>query len=212
MHTPEFPFEKDLSNVQKAVRDLGITYPVALDNDYNIWNSFNNEYWPAHYFIDANGNVRFHHFGEGEYDQSERWIQELLKERNAQQPLPGGIVDVKAKGAEAAPDMDDVQSPETYIGYERAQNFASPGGLKHDNSHLYAIPSHLDLKRRGGLAGNGFDHDQTAILASPGGQIGFRFHVVICTSCLVPLLTESPFAFGLRSTARHPRRSRSRYR
>jgi len=175
VHTPEFPFEKDLSNVQKAVRDLGITYPVALDNGYSIWNSFNNEYWPAHYFIDVNGNVRFHHFGEGEYDQSERWIQELLKERNAKQPLPDGIVDVQAKGAEAAPDMNEVQSPETYIGYERAQNFASPGGLKKDAAYLYAIPSHMALNQWG-LAGKWTDHDQTAVLASPGGQIAFRFH------------------------------------
>ncbi len=105
VHTPEFPFEKDLSNVQKAVRDLGITYPVALDNSYTIWSAFGNEYWPAHYFIDVNGKVRYHHFGEGEYDQSERWIQELLKERPGEQSLPGGIVSVSAQGAEAAPDM-----------------------------------------------------------------------------------------------------------
>src|SRR6202012_4866386 len=134
VHTPEFPFEKDLSNVQKAVRDLGITSPVALDNNYAIWTAFSNEYWPAHYFIDVNGKVRYHHFGEGEYDQSEQWIQELLKERPNEQSLPGGIVNVSAQGAEAAPDTSEVQSPETYVGYERAENFASPGGFKQNKA------------------------------------------------------------------------------
>jgi len=175
VHTPEFPFEKDLSNVQKAVRDLGITYPVALDNNYLIWTAFGNEYWPAHYFIDVNGKVRYHHFGEGEYDQSEQWIRELLKERAGEQALPGGIVTVSAQGAEAAPDMDDVQSPETYIGYAQARNFASPGGLKQDTAKLYTIPARLELNQWA-LAGNWIDHDQTAVLAAPGGKIAFRFH------------------------------------
>jgi cytochrome c biogenesis protein CcdA/thiol-disulfide isomerase/thioredoxin len=175
VHTPEFPFEKDLSNVQKAVHDLGIAYPVALDNDYAIWRAFNNEYWPAHYFIDIHGNVRFQHFGEGEYDQSERWIQQLLKERTGEQPLPGGIVSVHAQGAEAASDMDEVQSPETYIGYEQAQHFASPGGLKRDSEQSYAIPAHLALNEWG-LAGEWIDHDQTAVLVSAQGRIAFRFH------------------------------------
>ena len=136
--TPEFPFEKDLSNVQKAVHDLGITYPVALDNNYSIWTAFSNEYWPAHYFIDVNGKVRYHHFGEGEYDQSEQWIQELLKERPNEQSLPGGIVNVSAQGAEAAPDTSEVQSPETYVGYERAAGFASPGGAATNKSRNYS--------------------------------------------------------------------------
>jgi cytochrome c biogenesis protein CcdA/thiol-disulfide isomerase/thioredoxin len=174
VHTPEFPFEKDLSNVQKAVHDLGIAYPVALDNDYAIWRAFNNEYWPAHYFIDIHGNVRFQHFGEGEYDQSERWIQQLLKERTGEQPLPGGIVSVHAQGAEAASDVDEVQSPETYIGYEQAQHFASPGGLKRDSEQSYAIPAHLALNEWG-LGGEWIDHDQTAVLISAQGRIAFRF-------------------------------------
>jgi len=175
VHTPEFPFEKDLSNVQKAVRDFGIAYPVALDNDNKIWNAFSNEYWPADYFLDGTGKVRFHHFGEGSYDESERWIQELLKERNAQQALPEGIVSVQAKGAEAAADMDEVQSQETYVGYERAQNFASPGGLNQDDAQVYAIPAHLDLNEWA-LAGKWVDHGQIAALDSAKGRIAFRFH------------------------------------
>ena len=103
VHTPEFPFEKNEANVRKAVRELGINYPVAMDNDYSIWRGFNNHYWPAHYFIDAAGRVRFHHFGEGDYEQSEAWIRSLLEERNHQAP-PASAVKIAASGAEAAPD------------------------------------------------------------------------------------------------------------
>jgi cytochrome c biogenesis protein CcdA/thiol-disulfide isomerase/thioredoxin len=175
VHTPEFPFEKDQSNVEKAVRDLGIAYPVALDNDYRIWNGFTNQYWPAHYFIDGTGKIRYHHFGEGDYDQSERWIQELLKERNAGQTLPGGIVNVEASGAEAAADLGAAQSPETYVGYERAQNFASPGDLRQDIPHLYTVPAKLTLNQWA-LAGRWTDQGQTAVLDSAPGRIVFRFH------------------------------------
>ena len=194
VHTPEFPFEKDLSNVRKAVRDLGITYPVALDNNYSIWTAFSNEYWPAHYFIDVNGKVRYHHFGEGEYDQSEQWIQQLLKERPSEQSLPGGIVNVSAQGAEAAPDTSEVQSPETYVGYERAQNFASPGGLKQNTASLYTIPASLALNQWG-LAGNWIDHDQTAVLASPQGKIAFRFHARDLHLVLGPTADGKPVRF-----------------
>ncbi len=194
VHTPEFPFEKDLSHVQKAVRDLGITYPVALDNDYAIWTAFNNEYWPAHYFIDSNGNVRYQHFGEGEYDQSEQWIQQLLKERDGQQPLPTGIVNVEARGAEAAPDMSDVQSPETYIGYERAQHFASPGGFKQDAAQTYTIPAQLALNEWA-LGGKWIDHDQTAVLQSAPGRIAFRFHARDLHLVLGPTADGKPVSF-----------------
>jgi len=132
VHTPEFDFEKQLPNVQKAVQKFGITYPIAMDSNYAIWNAFHNEYWPAHYFIDATGKVRHEHFGEGDYDRSERWIQELLAERAAK-PMPGATVNVHAQGVEAAADMGAVESPETYIGYARAADFASPGGLRQDS-------------------------------------------------------------------------------
>ena len=134
VHTPEFDFEKQLPNVQKAVQKFGITYPVALDSNYAIWNAFHNQYWPAHYFIDAKGKVRYEHFGEGEYDQSERWIQELLKEASAK-PMPASAVSVHGQGVQAAADMNDVHSPETYIGYARADHFASPGGIKSDTEN-----------------------------------------------------------------------------
>ncbi|WP_254064010.1 thioredoxin family protein [Granulicella sp. S190] len=194
VHTPEFPFEKDLSNVKKAVNDLGITYPVAMDNNNKIWNAFSNEYWPAHYFIDATGKVRYHHFGEGNYDESERCIQDLLKERDTQQTLPGGIVNVQAQGAEAAPDMDEVRSPETYVGYERAQHFASPGGLNQDDAQLYSIPQHLELNQWA-LAGRWTDQGQIAVLGSAKGRIAYRFHARDLHLVLGPSADGKPVRF-----------------
>src|ERR1700743_498061 len=121
VHTPEFDFEKDSPNVQKAVQKFGITYPIALDSNQAIWNSFHNQYWPAHYFLDANGKVRVEHFGEGKYDESEKWIQQLLQERAAK-PMAASMVSVHAQGVEAEADAHDVRSPETYIGFARAEH------------------------------------------------------------------------------------------
>lgn len=156
VHTPEFDIEKQMPNVQKAVNKFWITYPVVLDNNYAIWNAFHNQYWPAHYFIDAKGKVRYTNFGEGEYDQSERWIRELLKEANAKS-MPVTSVSVHGQGVEAAADMTDVRSPETYIGYSRAEHFVSPGGIKHDADQLYAEPKQPRLNEWG-LAGKWNDH------------------------------------------------------
>ena len=174
VHTPEFAFEGQQANVQKAVQKFGITYPVALDSNQAIWNAFHNEFWPAHYFIDVNGKVRYEHFGEGNYDQSERWIQELLKERSAKQ-MPAGTVAVQAQGVEAAADMSEVRSPETYVGYSRAQHFGSPGGFEYDKETAYKAPAHPALNEWG-LDGRWTDHLQRAVLDSAGGKIVFRFH------------------------------------
>ena len=129
VHTPELDFEGQKPNVQKAIQKFGITYPVALDSNHAIWTAFHNEYWPAHYFIDAKGKVRYEHFGEGDYDQSGAMIQELLKEANAKS-MPASTVSVHGQGVEAASDTSDVRSPETYIGYARAAHFASSGGIR----------------------------------------------------------------------------------
>src|SRR5262249_702126 len=126
VHAPEFAFEKNIDNVRMAVADLKLDYPVAIDNDYAIWRAFNNQYWPAPYFIDAQCRIRHHHFGEGQYDESERVIQQLLAEAG-KSAASSDLVAVNATGAEAAADMRNVLSPETYIGYERAENFVSPG-------------------------------------------------------------------------------------
>jgi cytochrome c biogenesis protein CcdA/thiol-disulfide isomerase/thioredoxin len=174
VHTPEFAFEKDQSNVANAVRELNITYPVAIDSNYAIWKAFNNQYWPAHYFIDARGIIRYHHFGEGEYDKSEEVIQQLLKEKNAGLNV-AGTVQVNGTGVQAASDLDDVQSPETYIGYERQQNYVSPEKIKDDASGVYTAPGRLDVNNWA-LAGTWNVGGQQAVLVSAPGKIIFRFH------------------------------------
>ncbi len=193
VHTPEFDVEKQLPNVQKAVTKFGITYPVALDNDMAVWNAFHNEYWPAHYFIDAKGKVRYEHFGEGGYDESERWIQELLKEANAK-AMPAGPASVHGQGVEAAADTADVRSPETYIGYARAEHFASPGGIKRDAEQLYVAPEHPGLNQWG-LAGKWVDHQQSAQLRSAGGKIVFHFHARDLHLVLGPMSDGKPVRF-----------------
>jgi thiol-disulfide isomerase/thioredoxin len=125
VRTPEFAFEKDPDNVRRAVAELNISYPVALDNDYKIWKAFSNSYWPADYLKDSAGKIRYHHFGEGKYEESERQIQELLKVRNG--PSSTGELEKVAGAAAEAPPDSDVESPETYIGYDRADSFMSPG-------------------------------------------------------------------------------------
>ncbi|HIC7211545.1 cytochrome c biogenesis protein DipZ [Burkholderia stabilis] len=177
VHAPEFAFERDIGNVKKAVHDLGIDYPVAIDNGYSIWRAFGNEYWPAHYFVDAQGRIRHHHFGEGEYAQSERAIQSLLAEAGHPEALnvPLGLAGAPAKGALAAADAADVRSPETYVGYARAEDFTSPGGVVRDAAHRYDAPARPDLNDWG-LAGTWQVGAERATLAAPAGRIVYRFH------------------------------------
>jgi len=173
VHTPEFAFEKDMDNVKKAAADLGIAYPVAVDNDYAIWRAFNNRYWPAHYFIDAEGRIRHHKFGEGGYDESERVIQKLLAEAGAK-AVAADVVKVSASGAQAASDMADVLSPETYLGYDRAENFVSPGGAVQDKSATY---THGDPRlNEWGLSGDWTIANEHAGLNGQEGGIVYRFH------------------------------------
>ncbi|OXJ06948.1 cytochrome c biogenesis protein DipZ [Burkholderia sp. HI2500] len=177
VHAPEFAFERDIGNVKKAVHDLGIDFPVAIDNRFTIWRAFNNEYWPAHYFVDAQGRVRRHHFGEGEYAESERAIQSLLAEAGHPEALnvPIGLAGAPAKGALAAADSADVRSPETYVGYARAEAFMSPGGVVRDAAYHYAEPARPDLNDWG-LAGTWQVGAERATLAAPAGRIVYRFH------------------------------------
>ena len=193
VHTPEFPFEKDESNVRKAVKDLGILYPVPMDNNYKIWRSFNNEYWPADYFIDATGDIRFHHFGEGAYEESEQWIRTLLKEAN-HAPIPEAVTKIAASGTEAAPDSDDVQSPETYVGYARAQDFASPGGLNQDDPQVYRTPSALKLNQWA-FDGQWKDEDQLATSLAADTGISFHFHARDLHLVLGPATDGKPVHF-----------------
>jgi cytochrome c biogenesis protein CcdA/thiol-disulfide isomerase/thioredoxin len=174
IHSPEFAFERNPANVKRAVRDLKITYPVAVDSDYALWRAFDNQYWPAHYFIDTQGRVRHHHFGEGEYAESEHVIQQLLAE-TGNAGIDTGTVKIAASGAEAAADESNVKSPETYIGFERADNFASPGGMKQGADQAYTVPPDLKLNQWA-LAGTWNIHSQNGVLGAAGGKIAYRFH------------------------------------
>jgi thiol-disulfide isomerase/thioredoxin len=174
VHSPEFAFEKNLDNVRRAAKDMKVNFPIAIDNDHAIWRAFKNEYWPALYFVDAQGRIRHHHFGEGEYEQSERIIQQLLAEAGI-----GGIgpelVSVNARGAEGAADWGSLKSPENYLGYERTENFASPGGAVLDKQHVYAVPARLKLNQWA-LSGDWTVEKQVTVLNQANGRIAYRFH------------------------------------
>ena len=193
VHTPEFAFEKERSNVEKAVRDLKVSYPVAIDSDYRIWQAFHNEYWPAHYFIDGKGRIRYHHFGEGEYDESERVIQELLKENGAQS-ISDGVINVSGSGAEAAPDKDNSRSPETYIGYHRAEHFGSAQPIAQDSHKVYTLLPRLTLNQWG-LAGDWKVGAESAVLQKSPGKIVFRFHARDLHLVLGPTKDGKPVRF-----------------
>ncbi len=193
VHTPEFGFEHNLDNVRQAAKDMKVAYPIALDNDYAIWRAFNNNYWPALYFIDAKGHIRHHQFGEGQYDRSELIIQQLLAEAGS-----GGIghdlVSVDARGAEAAADWGNLKSPETYVGYERSENFASPGGAVVDQRHSYAAPKQLPLNHWA-LAGEWTVGKQATVLHKANGRITYRFHARDLHLVMGPLVRGTPVRF-----------------
>ena len=174
VHTPEFPFEKDIDNVRKAAKDMKIDYPIAIDSDYGIWSAFNNRYWPAMYFVDSKGRIRHHQFGEGEYEQSERIIQQLLTEAGNGE-IGHEMVAVNGKGPEAAPDWDNLRSAENYLGYERTDGFASPGGAVRDKTGNYTVPTQLKLNQWG-LSGEWSVAANKIVLKKSNGRISFRFH------------------------------------
>ncbi|EJM71474.1 cytochrome c biogenesis protein [Pseudomonas sp. GM49] len=174
VHAPEFAFERDVNNVTKAMKDLGINYPVAIDNEFKIWRAFNNEYWPAHYFADAQGRIRYHHFGEGAYAESERVIQQLLREAGAAK-VADGLIDAKADGVQMAPDNNAVQSPETYVGYQRAEHFVPETALVPDKVAAYNPPAQLALNDWS-LGGQWHVGPERATASAPASRIVYRFH------------------------------------
>jgi thiol-disulfide isomerase/thioredoxin len=174
VHTPEFGFEQNLHNVRQAAKDMRVAYPIAIDNDYAVWRAFDNQYWPALYFVDAKGHIRHHHFGEGDYEQSERIIQQLLAEAGVRE-IGQQLVSVDGRGAEAAADWGNLKSPETYVGYERTENFASPGGAVLDQRHAYATPARLKLNQWA-LSGDWTMGKQATVLHKANGRITCRFH------------------------------------
>jgi thiol-disulfide isomerase/thioredoxin len=174
VHTPEFAFERDADNVRRAVQDMRVDYPVVTDNDYAVWRAFGNHYWPALYFADAQGRIRHHHFGEGEYGQSEMVIQQLLAEAGSA-GAGNELVSVDARGVEAPADWANLRSSENYTGYERTENFASPGGAVPDRPHVYTAPARLQLNQWA-LSGDWTMGDQGTTLNTADGEIACRFH------------------------------------
>ena len=174
VHTPEFEFEKDAQNVRAAGQSLGITYPVAIDNDYGVWRAFRNQAWPALYFIDAQGRVRHRHLGEGEYESSERLIRQLLAEAG-RDTAAGDLVSVAPGGIEVAADWSSLKSPETYVGYERTANFASTGGARLGVRRTYTAPDRLRLNHWA-LSGKWTMQAQSSALYESNGRIAHRFH------------------------------------
>ena len=176
VHAPEFDFESETANVQKALTKLGITYPVALDNDMKLWNAFHNQYWPAHFFIDATGRIRYHHFGEGEYDESEQVIRQLLTEAGGK-PMPASDTtsDVAGAGVLAASDRKTVQSPETYVGYGRQARVVKEQHIVHDVVQKYVSPESL-IVNAWGFGGAWGVRSEYAQTAAAGASITFRFH------------------------------------
>jgi cytochrome c biogenesis protein CcdA/thiol-disulfide isomerase/thioredoxin len=201
VHSPEFAFEKDIGNVKTAIADLGITYPVAIDNDFGVWRAFDNQFWPAHYLIDARGRIRGHHSGEGGYDRTERDIQQLLAEAGHAAP-PAGLVAVRASGTQAAADRKDILSPETYIGYDRAERFVSPGGQTQDEPHLYeAGAGRLNDWSLSGTWTIGADD---AVLDRPDGAVAYRFHARDVHLVLGPAPDGRPVRFRVTIDGKPP--------
>ena len=174
VHTPEFSFESNVENIRRAVIDMNISYPVAIDSDYAIWSAFANHYWPALYFADAEGHIRHHHFGEGEYQQSEMVIQRLLDAAGSA-GIGKELVSVDPRGIEAPADWANLGSPETYTGYERTESFASPGGARPGLRHAYTLPEQLRLNDWA-LAGDWTMVAEAATLSTANGRIAYRFH------------------------------------
>ncbi len=201
VHAPEFAFEKKIDNVKKAISDFQIGYPVAVDNNFKIWRAFQNSYWPAHYFIDANGQIRYHHFGEGDYDKSEKIIQDLLAEAGSLK-ADNEAIKPDATGAQVAPDLGNIRSSETYIGYQRAANFVSPEGLNGDTAQDYTTAE--PRLNEWGLAGNWTVGPEQATLNQQGGAITYRFMARDLHLVLGPGADGKPVRFQVKVDGKVP--------
>jgi thiol-disulfide isomerase/thioredoxin len=202
VHTPEFPFEHDLENVRRAVQEMRVAYPVAIDNDYTIWDAFDNHYWPALYLVDAEGRIRHQQFGEGDYDEAEERIQQLLAEAG-NNTVGHGLVAVDVQGAEVAADWEHLASVETYVGYERADNFVSPGGAVLGERHVYSAPERLN-RNDWALSGDWTVAPGFAALNSVNGRIVYRFHARDLHLVMGPTVRGSPVRFRVRIDGQAP--------
>src|SRR4051794_601315 len=192
INTPEFEFEGNVDYVERALKEMDVRYPVVVDNDYAVWQAFDNHYWPALYFVDADGSIRHHHFGEGEYEESEMVLQMLL--RAAGTDVEQGLVEIVPSGVEAAADWYSLGSAETSLGYRQAAGFASPGGAVVDEPHAYALPGQL-RRNQWALSGEWRIGSVPVSLDEPGGSISFQFHARDVHLVMGPPLHQAPVRF-----------------
>jgi hypothetical protein len=201
VQTPEFEFEGNLDNVTRAISELDVRYPVVVDNDYAVWRAFDNHYWPALYVADTEGRIRHHHFGEGNYEESEMVVQMLLREGGAE--IDQGLLRLEPRGVEAAADWANLASPETYLGGDRAVGFASPGGVVPDADHVYSTPDRL-RRNEWALAGRWRVGPVPALLAAPGGAIEYQFHARDLHLVMGPPAGHPPVRFRVRLDGEPP--------
>jgi thiol-disulfide isomerase/thioredoxin len=202
VHTPEFTFEHNVDQVRRALKEMRLEHPIAIDNDYALWQAFNNHYWPALYFVDAQGQIRHHHFGEGDYEQSERIIQYLLAEAGFD-GINHELVSVDAHGTEAAADWNSLQSPENYVGYARTENFASPSDAILEERRVYAVPARLRLNQWA-LAGEWTVGNEAIVLNAANGRIAYCFHARDLHLVMGPAVPGTSVRFRLRIDGQPP--------
>ncbi len=195
-HTPEFAVEHDTDHIRRALAAMRVEHPIAIDNDYAVWDAFANNAWPALYLADTDGMIRFRHYGEGRYAESEGAIQELLG-------VDDELVSVEGEGIEAPADWDDLESPETYAGYGRGERFASPGGVATDERRSYAAPETL-RSNQWALAGEWTIGREAAVLHEAGGRIAYRFHARDLHLVMAPAEGGAPVPFRVLIDDRAP--------
>jgi hypothetical protein len=201
IQTPEFEFEGELEHVERAIKERDVRYAVVVDNDYAIWEALDNHYWPALYFVDAQGHIRHHHFGEGEYEESEMVLQMLLSDAGSD--VDQGLVDIEPDGVEAAADWASLGSPESYVGYGRASGFASSSGAVPDQRHVYSVPAQL-RRNQWALSGDWRIGLVPARLNEPGGSISCQFHARDLHLVMGPPLHQGPVRFRVRLNGEPP--------
>ena len=192
VNTPEFEFEEDFGNVERALKEMNVRYPVCTDNEYAVWQAFDNHYWPALYFVDTEGQIRHHHFGEGEYEESEMVLQMLLRAAGAE--LDQGLVEIVPEGVEQQADWYNLGSPESYLGYGQATGFASPSAVYFDEPRIYSTPAQLQ-RNQWALAGNWRVGSVQVLLNEPGGSISFEFHARDVHLVMGPPMNHAPVRF-----------------